>query len=74
MACIHQALQLVRTAVCMMGRIEIHAVVSPAAISRELVNGHHLYMRDAQIYKMIEIRLIALSNVPSGVNVPMCSS
>ena len=38
----------------MMGRIKIHAIVSPPAISRELVDGHHLYVRDAQIYKMMD--------------------
>ena len=38
----------------MMGRVEIHAVVAPAAEARELRHRHQLEMRDPEIDQMVQ--------------------
>jgi hypothetical protein len=49
---VDEALERVRAAVGMVRREQIDAVVPPPAGSRELIDGHHLDVRDPEAYEM----------------------
>ncbi len=54
MAGIHQCFQIVGCSITMMGRVEIHAVITPSPRARELVDWQQLEMRDAQIRQIVK--------------------
>ena len=70
---VDEPLQAERAAVGGLGGAEVDAVVAPAARAGELGHGHQLDRRHAQLGSSPRYA-IAPSKVPSGENVPMCSS
>ena len=53
---IDQAFQPLRATVGVMGGVKVHAVIAPPPAPRELVDGHQLDVRDAEVDQVIEPR------------------
>src|SRR5690348_14008817 len=54
MAGVDELFQVVRCSISVMGSEEIGAVIAPAPVAGELVHGHELNMRNAQVHQMVE--------------------
>ena len=70
---VDEPLQAVRAAVGLVHRPQADPVVAPAVPAGEGGDRHQLDVVDAERGRWSS-RSIAASNVPSGVNVPTCSS
>ena len=55
MAGVDQALEAVRAAVGVVGRVQVDAVVAPAALAGELGDGHQLDGVDAEVDEVVEV-------------------
>ena len=66
--------QIVRRSVQARRRVQIDAVVAPAQPPGEIGHRHHLDHGDADVGETRSVDPAAAAHVPSGVNVPTCSS
>ena len=87
MACIDESLETRRAAVRVVRRVEIDAVVAPAALSRELLDRHQLDVSHPELDEMVEalarrvegparrerpdVELVE-DGVPEGARLPAC--
>ena len=64
--CVHQASQRLGAAVCLRGREQVHAIVAPAALAREIGHRHQLNRRHAQVAQVVQVRDQRVERAGSG--------